>query len=224
MGVPKHSPKITESPNINENEFHEKLDFIYRAINSTQEIIRFSDTKAGTVIVLITALIAATISFTDKFVRILKDLAEYALAREILILGALLFITFILTALVMALKSINPSSDTTQHVDYTGYEKVPRDLYYITGLNRKFKLKDYIGEQPDLKMVVTFADYYHKITQIELESLLKSLTAELLKVSYIKEKKLKRTAAALKCIVLGICTLSVTVIVTILVIQISQWV
>lgn len=223
MPVHKTEQKITDTK-YSEFEYKEKLDLVYRAINSTQEIIRFSDTKAGTVIVLITALIAATISFMDKYTRITQSLTSYPIARTILLGGACIFLLCIISALFMALKSINPSRDTTSHVDLSDVKNVPAGLYYITGLTREMKLGDYIREIPDLKLSVTMKQYYDKISATDLDGLMKTLIADLLRISYIKEKKMKRTEAALRCIVYGIWTLGGTVILSLLTIQIYQWV
>lgn len=70
----------------------------------------------------------------------------------------------------------------------------------------------------DSKLQVPASDYYKKLIESDLNDLYKSLTYEFLKVSYIKEKKVARTRAALRWI--EACIL--TILVTCLAVLISQ--
>lgn len=182
--------------NSKENNYDERFNFIYNAINDTQETIRFTDAKSGSVIVVVMGLIAGVVTLIDKYYLLLNKLPS--LCREFTIVGVTCFIVSILASLILSLLSINPSNNPNEHIDIGEFLDKPNIKYYLSGLNPKMRLKDYLWEPKDLKFSTTVSEYYKNIEESEDSDLLKALSYELIKLSYIKEKKIYRTKASLK--------------------------
>ncbi len=181
---------------IANDEIEQKLNFMYSAIQDTQETIKFTDTKSGTVVVIGAAFITAIVTLVDKYINLFNNQSE--ITKLILIVGSSLFCMSLFVALYLSLKSINPSNNPNEHVKFGDTNKNIDVDYYLTGLSPKMRFRDYIREYKDSKLSTSVSQYYNSIRNADSERLLLSLTYEFIKLSYIKDKKHKRTQCALK--------------------------
>lgn len=193
-----------------QDNYSEQYNFIYNAINDAQETIRFTDTKSGAVIVVVMGLIAGVVTLIDKYYTLLNQLA--VLPKVIAILGVIYFSLCIFISLILSLRSINPANNPNDHIDLGDWPNSPNIKYYLSGLTPSMRWEDYLWELKDLKFSISASEYYKNIEGSKDPDLLKSLTLELLKLSYIKEKKMQRTKAALKWIEQCIWTVALTTI------------
>lgn len=196
--------------NQTQDNYSEKYNFIYNAINDAQETIRFTDTKSGAVIVVVMGLIAGVVTLIDKYYILLKQLT--VLPKVIAIVGVVYFSICLFISLILSLRSINPANNPNDHIDLGDWSDKPDIRYYLSGLIPSMRWEDYLWELKDLKFGVNASEYYKSIDESKNSDLLKSLTLELLKLSYIKEKKMQRTKAALKWIEQCIWTAALTII------------
>lgn len=115
-----------------EEKTSNKLNFLYNAINDTQEVIRFSDTKSGVVFVLGTGLLAASVTLADKYLILIDKLKPYS--KVILLSGSAITLAFLIIALILSLRSINPANNPNNHVDIGDWTGMPKVSYYLSGL------------------------------------------------------------------------------------------
>lgn len=195
------------------DEENAKLEFLYSAIQDVQETIRFTDTKSGTIIVLGTALIAAIVTLIDKYVAALNKLDS--ISKAFLIVGFILFCLFLLIAIFLSLKSINPSNNPEKHIELGNLKYEPKIKYYLSGVCPSMKLRDYFFENKNIKFSISAQQYNESLEKCDHNDLQTSLVYEFLKLSYIKEKKLKRTQSSLKWIEICIWTAVITTILVI---------
>lgn len=195
--------------NQTQDNYCEKSNFIYNAINDAQETIRFTDTKSGAVIVVVMGLIAGVITLIDKYYILLKHLAFFP--KVVAIVGVVYFSICLFISLILSLRSINPANNPNNHIDLGDWSDKPDIEYYLSGLIPSMRWEDYLWELKDVKFGINASEYYKSIEESKKSDLLKSLTLELLKLSYIKEKKMQRTKAALKWIEQCIWTVAFTI-------------
>lgn len=193
-----------------QDNYSEQYNFIYSAINDAQETIRFTDTKSGAVIVVVMGLIAGVVTLIDKYYTLLNQLT--VLPKVIAIVGIIYFSVCLFISLILSLRSINPANNPNEHIDLGDWSDKPNIKYYLSGLTSSMRWEDYLWELKDLKFSISASEYYKNIEGSRNPDLLKSLTLELLKLSYIKEKKMQRTRAALKWIEQCIWTTALTTI------------
>lgn len=196
--------------NQTQDNYSMQYNFIYNAINDTQETIRFTDTKSGAVIVVSMGLIAGVITLIDKYYKLLNQLT--VLPKVITILGIIYFSVCLFISLILSLRSINPANNPNDHINIGDWSDWPNIKYYLSGLSPSMRWEDYLWELKDLKFSISASEYYKSMEGSEDPDILKSLTIELLKLSYIKEKKMQRTKAALKWIEQCIWTAALTTI------------
>ena len=192
----------------------QKLNFLYNAIQDTQETIKFTDTKSGTIFVLGTAFITAIVTLVDKYINLFNN--QIGISKWILIIGSILFGVCLFVSLYLSLKSINPSNNPNEHIEFGDVDYEVNVNYYLTGLNPSMRFRDYIWECKDSKFSTSVEQYFNSISKVGPEGLLLSLTYEFIKLSYIKEKKYKRTQCALKWLVACLFTAGFTAIAFIL--------
>lgn len=198
-----------------QDNYSDQYTFIYNAINDAQETIRFTDTKSGAVIVVVMGLIAGVVTLIDKYYTMLNQLT--VLSKAIAILGLIYFLVCLFISLILSLRSINPANNPNDHIDIGDWTDKPNIKFYLSGLSPSMRWEDYLWELKDLKFSISASEYYKSIEGSKDRDLLKSLTLEFLKLSYIKEKKMQRTKAALKwiehCIWTAVLT-TITVLIT----------
>jgi len=127
----------------------QKLNFLYNAIQDTQETIKFTDTKSGTIFVLGTAFITAIVTLVDKYINLFNN--QIGISKWILIIGSILFCVCLFVSLYLSLKSINPSNNPNEHIEFGDVDYEVNVNYYLTGLNPSMRFRDYIWECKDSK-------------------------------------------------------------------------
>ncbi|QOX63895.1 DUF3307 domain-containing protein [Anoxybacterium hadale] len=196
----------------------EKYEFLYNAISDTQETIRFTDTKSGAIIIIVMGFIAGLISLADEYYNYLSKLT--GLSKDILIAGATGFIVFLIISLLISLKSINPSNSPIDHIkteDLKEHSSLPNLKYYISGLCPSMRWEDYFWELKGSKLKISLGEYLKEINESNGQDFIKVLTLELLKLSYIKEKKIQRSKMAITSLGLSILFAALTIVMVILI-------
>lgn len=160
-----------------------RLEFLYKAIEDTQNTIRFIDAKA--------AFAAAIIGYVaDKLVNNLHHYLPWNAQptwRELLF-AVSAFFTFIAATLIF--KILFPTVNPVEHVH------APKNLtpeFFVTPLHPKSLLALWSGHKTFSKLRRSHRDYMHSLRQPS-ESLEETLAGELLKTSYIREIKMLRLA------------------------------
>lgn len=194
----------------NVEQLKEQYTFIYNAINDTQETIRFTDTKSGAVIIVVMGLIAGLVTLIDRYYTLLKQFS--IMPKSIAILGGIYFLICLFISLILSLRSINPANNPNYHIDMGDWTDKPNIKYYLSGLNPSMRWEDYLWELKDSRFRISASEYYKNVLESNDSDFLKALTLELLKISYIKEKKINRTKVAIKWVEKSIWTAGLTTI------------
>ncbi|MDI4643482.1 hypothetical protein [Cohnella hashimotonis] len=174
-----------------------KLDFIYKAIDDTQNGIRFADTKAAAIVAfwgLICTIIVRTGKDLVEHISQLKSGAEF-----LLVLGCLLvcIISFIQSIWLVYL-SINPRSNPSRHIYKSSLQ--PKGLFYLAEMNSHTDLFKLLRSDPKVKLKMPLNDYVSKMSSLSGEELYSELVFELQKVSFIRNLKLARVDNAIKAV------------------------
>lgn len=156
------------------------------------------------------ALLAAAVTLTDKYLSLLEQL--YPFSKGIAVAGSTLSVLCLFIALILSFRSINPSNNPNEHINIGDWLDRPPLQYYLTGLVPAMRWEDYLWDLKDSKLNVSASDYYNVLMKSAKQDLLQSLTCELLKLSYIKEKKIHRSKASLKWIEVCIWVAGLTVV------------
>ena len=82
---------------LGDNE--QKLNFLYNAIQDTQETIKFTDTKSGAIAVLGSAFVTAIVTLVDKYINLFNNQTD--ISKLILIAGSAFFGICLFISLVM---------------------------------------------------------------------------------------------------------------------------
>lgn len=159
-----------------------KIDFLKVAISDAQELIRFTDSKTAIIITIISAYIVAFYTATDKIVKY-----SWGYSACFWFFLSLFFLLLVLCIIVTA-RIIKPTNNPADNISL-GSSAKPNLIFFLAPNNylndsfysfynsKKFKLKE------------DYEAYLKQITIASEEDILKSLTFELLKVSYIRNIK-----------------------------------
>jgi len=155
-------------------------DFIRSAFSDVTETIRFMDAKAGAVFVLHGIVISIALAARESLYQAIRVIFEFSLCCGILFI--LLMVIALVLLLISALylmftikQRINPSEAVPNELP-----KENLQMWFITNSN----------EKSEGKIATSLEDYYKNLlTQSEC-AILKLEIFELLKVSFIRNKKM----------------------------------
>lgn len=180
------------------NELYKyKYDFLIRAIEDAQNIIRFTDTKAGAVIGFWGVIVTISINKRDEWFLWLKNVEPF---YERLIVYTLVFfmVCFVVQSIWLAFMVLIPKNNPQKHID-TG-EVYAEGIFFLYETNPDIKGKYLYTTQQDLKLKIKTSDYIKKLKKIDFDDLQKELVIELQKVSFIRNLKIRRIDASISAI------------------------
>ena len=166
----------------------EKLTFLYKAIKDAQETIRLADEKTS--IILLLLIIFISIMGTH-----IHDVTKYfwympAQVQAIFVAIAFLFIIVIVSTIILMIHVIFPKRNPVEHISM---QYKPKGFFYLSDLNISWK--DYFIFRKNLILKPSLEEYLQKYEAIEdTHTLQKELIYELLKVSFIREMKIRTIA------------------------------
>lgn len=159
-----------------------KIDFLKTAISDAQALIQFTDSKTAVAITILSAYVVSFFTVIDKIVKYSWGYSAY--------FWFLLFLFFLLLVLciIVTARIIKPTNNPADNINFESSVKpnlifflapnaYVKDSFYFFYNSKKFKLKE------------DFETYLKQILTASEEDILKSLTFELLKVSYIRNIK-----------------------------------
>lgn len=195
-----------------------KSELLYKAIDDNQNTIRFTDTKASAVLLVVGIFLTISSYTTKDFFLFLKLLLKSDQTINLVFLGVyvtmcLIAITLMLLSIKLAFLTISPKSGPVSSVDFD-LEIPKQNLYYMFELQPKvnhfnifkdkegyFKLKDKASQIMD------------GINHLDDKRLNELLIYELQMVSFIREIKINRVKYSIKCLLFsgGIFALTLVV-------------
>ncbi|MFC5649019.1 hypothetical protein ACFPYJ_07725 [Paenibacillus solisilvae] len=182
----------------NENNVN-SIEILYKALEDTQNTIRFTDTKAGGVLVLSGVLAAFLSTISKDYLKYLKNLLDLSNTHHwgnffhfisLLIFSAASVL--LITAVYLALKSISPKSGPIDSIQYDMPSRVP-NLFYLFELSPAVNILNVFTDKAGyFKLRDKTSMLLTAVNGLSKEDIKTLLIFELQKVSYIRELKMQR--------------------------------
>lgn len=173
----------------------QQLEFLYKALDDNQSLIRFLDAKAAFAVALLSAMVGKVLSnLGDYFPR-----SAQPLWRQILVLAfAFAAIWAVVLVALIVFPTINPAANTRLLSN-------TRPLFFLSQLSPR-RWQRILSRSPNYSQLAQdHAEYLNQITGSNSLVLLQVISGEVLKVSYIRHIKADRLKAL--GIVLACCGL-----------------
>ena len=186
-------------------QFEIQKELLYKAIEDNQNTIRFTDTKAGAVLVLAGILITLITSTGKEYLSLIKELhMSDNCINFIAYIGY--YTSFIITAfslllaILLSFKAISPKSGPIKSIEVD--IAFPPNLFYLSKLTKKVGrvniLKDKEGY---FKLENPTSEIKKNVIELTEDGLLNILIVELQKLSYIREIKIQRVKHSIQCLI-----------------------
>lgn len=181
-----------------------KLGFIYKALEDAENTVRFLDTKVGGIFIVIGLILAGMGTIKDSIYDVYQHFVKTnneVISIYLIFLFALYFI-FTIVCSYYGLMVIKPKGNQAEHVNLDNEGKLnPEKLWFIENNIEQDKLS------------MTLEEYNSKMVEAKEEDLILIVSYELLKISYIKNKKLENINKSLAFFNLSVVALVVMVVV-----------
>lgn len=177
-----------------------QIEFLYKAIEDAQRTIRIIDTKAGFILVAL-GIITPYLSYfaNTLWPLMLLKLNFYVLIEIILGISSL---SIFLAVALICFKAINPLSSPVQHINTGGcMTNIP---FYLWDIQPKMGYRDLLTEKCDSILNHNVSELAENYRQSSEGDIIKSLSLELAKLSYIREKKIFRVNKSISLLRIGI--------------------
>lgn len=178
--------------------YKHKYDFLLKAIDDTQNTIRFTDTKAMAVIgfwtLVINTLIRTKLDWT-KWLIMLKDPLDYLVVYSLVVVLLGLFGQ----SLWLAYMVLVPKSAPGQHIESDGVET--QGLFYLHEMEPKVQGKYLYQNSFKVKLGIKSKKYQTMLEGLTPEQIHDELAMELQKVSFIRNMKIARVNKAISAII-----------------------
>lgn len=172
---------------VNENVCTQRINFLYKAIEYTQQTVRFTDTKVGVIFLLFGIFVSMIGSGLSRFATYFCNM-PLAL-QTIFALLIFLFIVSIGIMIYMTIMIIFPKSNPSKHIMTTPYK--PKNIFYLWDI--KTNWIDCFMDRKKVVLAPSFEEYLLKFNEFrDLQTIENELIYELLKISYIREIKIRR--------------------------------
>jgi hypothetical protein len=164
----------------------DRMAFLYKILDDNQATIRFIDTKAALAVAVLSAMIGKIASEAEY---LLHD-PSVGLWQQIVLC---MFGVAALVSVVLLVRIIFPTSNPAANCNLESGAAGPPFL--LSALSPK-SLKRLVSNNPgSSKLMQSQAEYVRQIADAQPEDLIRSVSAEVLKVSYIRQIKTNRFGA-----------------------------
>lgn len=173
------------APDQAKGDTGQQLTFLYKALDDNQSLIRFLDAKAAFAVALLSAMIGRVLANLGAYF----PWSEQSHWRQLLVLafGVSATAAIILVSLIV-FPTINPALNTSL-LPPSG------PLFFITQLSPKRWRRIFSRSPKYSHLVQDHSDYFSQITAADNLLLLRIVSGEVLKVSYIRQIKADRVKA-----------------------------
>jgi hypothetical protein len=189
-----------------EDGFEYKKELVYKAIEDTTNTIRFLDTKIAAVFVFMGLIFAFIASIGGNIYSAIINLKHLNVIYDGTLVILALYILLTLISVIYGFLAVNAIDNPTDHVKTNSKEgkDIPAVWYLCTNKELNCKTK----RTTDM-VTTSIEDYTQKIKTITQNQLIETISLEHLKVSYIREMKLKRTNKSIEFFMTSLIPLSV---------------
>jgi hypothetical protein len=177
---------------MNDNEVQNRINFLSIAISDAQEIIKFIDTKAAIIVTILGAYIVAVFSTLKNVFRYHQ---YYSGCFWVLLI---IFASLLIACIIVTRRIIHPTNNPTENI-HKGNLSVP-DLKFFIAPNKHHRGYPFFNSEKH-KLEGSFEDYHSKVNGATSDSIISSLTFELLKISFIRNIKDERFTFLVRCLI-----------------------
>lgn len=174
-----------------------KLDFLYKAIDDTQNIIRFSDTKAIAVVGFWTLIINTVIRTKEDWLSIIDQLNDFN--RIVLMIFMVMIVICFMKSIWLAYLTLVPMINPKDQIDQNGINT--KDIFFLHKTTPDIKGRYLYNNSSDLKLTSNLSGYINDINSTSEKDLVTELVSELHKVSLIRVYKFHRVNIAIKSVI-----------------------
>jgi len=166
-------------------DIDKQLDYLYKALDDAQSIVRHLDVKAGFGVAVLSAMIDKVLTNLGRFI----PWTDQPFWVELLF-GA--FAISALASIIIAFRVVFPTSNPSRNVTL---DQPKTMTFYVAELNPRRWLR-FISSSPRFSTLeVTQSEFVAETERATSEVILGTLSAEVLKVSYIRQIKYERLKA-----------------------------
>ncbi|MDD4594833.1 MAG: hypothetical protein PHY33_06955 [Methanobacteriaceae archaeon] len=163
------------------SEYNNKLDLIYKAMDDATNTIRFIDTKVASVFVILGILIALFISICENVLTVYSDIILPAYS-DLLKLSIIIYLISTIISVYYGFKTLDASNNPNKYINNDCYKG--KNLWYL-------------DSNSDSKMRISVMDYIIEIDKLNETDLIQLVSVEFMKVSVIRNIKIKNINIAL---------------------------
>ena len=157
-------------------DFNTKKEFIYKAIEDATNTLRFIDTKVGAILVAAGLVTSLFVNFGSNIYKIYSYYKNIPLHSSIIGLSVIAYFVFLSLSLYYGFRTLKAANNPMHNVNNDGYNGT--NLWYLLNAS-------------DNKISISVNRYNDDLDSIEEDSFIKMLSLELMKVSAIRNIKIK---------------------------------
>ncbi|MGG4029845.1 hypothetical protein ABEV77_10380 [Bacillus subtilis] len=181
-----------------------KIEFLYKALEDTQNTIRFLDTKAASVLVLVGIILAYIGAINEKIIDFNKRLfkiTEHSHFSSTIHSGLIFLffcgIVFMLLSVTLSLKAIVPRYFESEDTILSDRQK---NIFFIAGIKPRSTFYNLFADSTKLVHNEKAKDFSIRFNNLNIDDIKSILLTELRSVSLIRENKARRVNLSLKFI------------------------
>jgi hypothetical protein len=168
-----------------------KIDFLYAAIEDTQELIKFIENKTALLITLQGFYIFTLLNLTEKII-------EHHKLHSLLFYLLLVFLSLtLLISIYLTVRIIKPTNNPKENIQIDEVDYHNLDFFISENDYDKVMFTIYKNSKKH-KLKVKFSFYYNEIINLKDADIIKILTIELHKLSFIRNIKKDRLNELIK--------------------------
>lgn len=190
---------------MSESIDNDRIQLLYKAIEDAQNTIRFTDTKAGAILVITGGLITILVNISKQICAFLKALLIITssgispvsvLVHAILIIAFSIGVILLLATVLLAFIAISPKSNPVSSVDI---DVTSSEIYYLCNITPAINpLNAFTDKNGFFKLNLKTSLLVDRVKNLNRDQILELLAVELQKVSYIRELKIRRIQMAIR--------------------------
>jgi hypothetical protein len=161
-----------------------QIEFLYNAITDVQDLIKFTESKAAFVIGILTAYVAVLFLTLEN---IIKYYTNWSFLFWIFYISLNLFMIFCIWIIAKIIMPIKKPTDCVK----ISKGDIPETEFYLAP-NQYDSFLFPFSNLGNNKLKIDFKPFYQNIKELDDKAIIKILTLELFKISYIRNVKSDR--------------------------------
>lgn len=182
-----------------DRDLSNKLEYIYKAMDDTSSTIRALDAKINYIFVATGIVFALLAGVFDKILTVYKDNSSRPYVSGVIFLLLSAYIVFMFISIYKGYITLYPKNNPQDKVYHENSDV--KNLWYLLNDNKNNSLK------------MTLKDYNDELKSMSEDDILTSILFELMKLSYIRNIKLKTSNSCINCFYISTAVFSFIMII-----------